>query len=42
MIHARGLRKTYQSSAGRVDAVDAIDLDIAEGEFTAIVGSSGS
>lgn len=42
MIHARGLRKTYQSAAGRVDAVDAIDLDIAKGEFTAIVGSSGS
>ena len=42
MIHTRGLRKTYQSAAGRVDAVDAIDLDIAEGEFTAIVGSSGS
>ncbi|MBQ4048781.1 MAG: ABC transporter ATP-binding protein [Clostridia bacterium] len=42
MIHARGLRKTYQSAAGRVDAVDAIDLDIAAGEFTAIVGSSGS
>ncbi|MBR5520137.1 MAG: ATP-binding cassette domain-containing protein, partial [Clostridia bacterium] len=42
MIHVRGLRKTYRSGSDRIDAVDAIDLDITVGEFAAIVGSSGS
>ena len=42
MIHAHCLKKTYESAAGRVDAVAGIDLDIGDGEFTAIVGSSGS
>ena len=42
MIHVRELRKTYQSATDRIAAVDAVDLDIADGEFAAIVGSSGS
>lgn len=42
MISARGLQKTYISAGGRIDAVAGIDLDIVDGEFTAIVGSSGS
>ncbi len=42
MISARGLQKTYISAGGRIDAVDGVDLDIGDGEFTAIVGSSGS
>ena len=42
MISARGLQKTYINAGGRIDAVAGIDLDIEDGEFTAIVGSSGS
>ena len=38
VIEARGLLKLY----GMARAVDAIDLDIAEGEFFTIVGPSGS
>ena len=38
-IRARGLVKYYE--AGRVHAVDAVDLDVAAGEFVAICGPSG-
>jgi putative ABC transport system ATP-binding protein len=34
--------KTYPLSAGEVVAVDHVSLDVAEGEFVAIVGRSGS
>jgi putative ABC transport system ATP-binding protein len=34
--------KTYPLSAGEVVAVDHLSLDIAEGEFVAVVGRSGS
>jgi putative spermidine/putrescine transport system ATP-binding protein len=37
-IRLRGLRKTF----GSVVAVDGIDLDIADGEFFAVLGPSGS
>src|SRR3954465_8287784 len=37
-IRLRGLRKTF----GAVVAVDGIDLDIADGEFFAVLGPSGS
>ena len=37
-IRIRGLRKTF----GPVVAVDGIDLDIADGEFFAVLGPSGS
>ncbi len=37
-VALRGLRKTF----GRVDAVDGVDLDIAEGEFFSMLGPSGS
>src|SRR5436305_12870008 len=37
-ITLRGLRKTF----GPVVAVDGIDLDIADGEFFAVLGPSGS
>jgi putative ABC transport system ATP-binding protein len=34
--------KTYPSSAGEFVAIDQLSLDIAEGEFVAVVGRSGS
>src|SRR3954451_19279710 len=37
-IRLRGLRKVF----GHVVAVDGIDLDIADGEFFAVLGPSGS
>jgi putative spermidine/putrescine transport system ATP-binding protein len=37
-VSLRGLRKSF----GAVDAVDSIDLDIADGEFFSMLGPSGS
>jgi len=42
MIHLRGLTKTYDTPAGAFPALRKIDLEIAAGEFVAIVGKSGS
>ena len=42
LIRARGLGKTYQPGAAPVPALEAADLDVAEGEFVAIMGPSGS
>ncbi|HWP57813.1 MAG TPA: ABC transporter ATP-binding protein [Candidatus Acidoferrales bacterium] len=42
MICVRGLSKEFRVSAGKVEAVKALDLDVAEGEFFVIVGASGS
>jgi ABC-type lipoprotein export system ATPase subunit len=39
MISLRGLTKTFED--GRLRAVDGVDLDVASGEFVAIVGPSG-
>jgi putative spermidine/putrescine transport system ATP-binding protein len=41
-IEARGLRKTFGSGARAVCAVDGVDLEIADGEFFAMLGPSGS
>jgi putative ABC transport system ATP-binding protein len=41
-IHVSDVVKTYLLGAGEVVAVDHISLDIAHGEFVAIVGRSGS
>ncbi|MBO9537032.1 ATP-binding cassette domain-containing protein [Herbaspirillum sp.] len=38
----RAVGKTYQSSAGPVQALDAIDLDIAPGSIFGIIGRSGA
>ncbi|MBF0134638.1 MAG: ABC transporter ATP-binding protein [Magnetococcus sp. DMHC-1] len=42
LIHIRGLGKDYVTAAGPVLALDGVDLDIAAGEFVAIMGPSGS
>ncbi|MBS2097689.1 ABC transporter ATP-binding protein [Carboxylicivirga linearis] len=41
VIEVKKLTKTYNDSEVKVHAVQGIDLEIQEGEFTAIVGPSG-
>jgi putative ABC transport system ATP-binding protein len=41
-IRLRDVVKTYPLATGDVAAVDHLDLEIAEGEFVAVVGRSGS
>src|SRR4030095_4865601 len=36
-----GLTKTYRTDSVETTALDAIDLDIADGEFVAVMGPSG-
>src|SRR6476619_8631869 len=38
----RNLTKTYGSGAALVSRLDAVSLDLEEGEFTAVMGPSGS
>jgi putative ABC transport system ATP-binding protein len=42
LIEIRDLRKKYQSGEVTVEALRGVDLDVAEGEFLAVVGHSGS
>lgn len=42
VIEIKNLEKIYNGSAVQVKAVNGVDLNITEGEFTAIVGPSGS
>jgi ABC-type Fe3+/spermidine/putrescine transport system ATPase subunit len=39
VIRARSVHKSFDD--GRIVALDGMDLDVAEGEFVAIVGPSG-
>ena len=41
-IRTEGLRKTYKSSRGDVDAVRGIDLDVPKGEFFGLLGPNGA
>jgi putative ABC transport system ATP-binding protein len=42
VIRIEGLHKSYQTSAGAFPALKEVTLDIAAGEFVAIMGPSGS
>lgn len=42
MLACRALHKMYRTGSGSVEAVRNVQLDVAAGEFTAIVGRSGS
>jgi daunorubicin resistance ABC transporter ATP-binding subunit len=41
-IRTEGLRKTYKSSRGEVEAVRGIDLDVPQGEFFGLLGPNGA
>ncbi len=42
ILSATGVRKTYRTGAEAVDALRDVDLDVASGEFLAVMGPSGS
>ncbi len=42
ILVARGVRKTYRTGAETVEALRGVDLDVAAGEFLAVMGPSGS
>lgn len=42
MLIAKGLEKTYRSGERTLTVLHAVDLDIEEGDFVAILGPSGS
>jgi putative ABC transport system ATP-binding protein len=42
LLRARGLRKSYPTARGPLDVLAGLDVDIAAGEFVAVLGASGS
>jgi putative ABC transport system ATP-binding protein len=42
LIHTRDLKKVYRIGDNLIRALDGVSVDIAEGEFTAVMGPSGS
>ena len=42
LVRLRGVRKTYDSGQAKVHALRGVDLDVAKGEYLAIMGPSGS
>jgi putative spermidine/putrescine transport system ATP-binding protein len=41
-VSLHGIRKVFPAAGGPVTAVDGVDLDVADGEFFAMLGPSGS
>ncbi|RMG02968.1 MAG: ABC transporter ATP-binding protein [Nitrospirae bacterium] len=41
MIRAEGIKKSFQTEAGRIDVLKGIDLEVKPGEMIAILGASG-
>jgi putative ABC transport system ATP-binding protein len=42
ILSARGVRKSYQTGAGTVEALRGVDLDVAAGELVMVMGPSGN
>ncbi len=42
VVKGRGLERIYQQGDVKVHALRGVDIDVAQGEFTALVGPSGS
>lgn len=42
IIHARGVKKTYDTGKVTVEALRGVDLDVRRGEMVAVMGPSGS
>src|SRR4029077_21188957 len=42
LIRTRGLKKVYRIGGNDFPALDGVSVDIAQGEFTAVMGPSGS
>jgi putative ABC transport system ATP-binding protein len=42
ILAAQAVRKVYRTGAGEVVALDDLDIDVADGEFVAVMGPSGS
>lgn len=42
LVAMRGIERSFGVGTGRVDALRGVDLDVAEGEYVAILGPSGS
>src|SRR6204780_4292243 len=42
VVHARSVSKVFKRDAFQVTALDNVSIDIAEGEFLALMGPSGS
>ena len=42
MIRARGLFKSYRAGKSSLEVLRGVDLEVADGEFVAVVGRSGS
>ena len=42
MIEARGLRRSFATRGGKIEAVAGVDLDVAEGEIVGFLGPNGA